>query len=74
MRYTYKCIKCKRKFDETMTVQEYDSNAAVSRVCPYCNTKTGFRAIDRPTIIFKGNGFYSTDSRKKGHENSSSTS
>jgi putative FmdB family regulatory protein len=56
--YTYECKKCSAKFTRTETV--FDK--ALKR-CPECYLGTVRRVPQRPTIIFKGSGWYATDHR-----------
>ncbi len=57
--YQYLCPSCKCNFEVR---QGYDDDSKVS--CPRCNN--GARRIFLPVpIVFKGSGFYVTDSSKK---------
>ncbi|HEY1680606.1 MAG TPA: FmdB family zinc ribbon protein [Candidatus Tumulicola sp.] len=62
--YDYKCTQCgqtteiRRGFDETHT-----------DVCPSCGGKLA-RVFNPAPIVFKGSGFYVTDSRKSSSSNS----
>ncbi len=54
--YDYKCIECDDVFEETHGVDETVES------CPRCGGRV--RRLFRPVgIIFKGSGFYKTDSR-----------
>jgi putative FmdB family regulatory protein len=56
--YQYTCPKCKANFDIR---QSFDDDSMAS--CPKCKTES--RRIFLPVpIIFKGSGFYVTDSKK----------
>ncbi len=57
--YAYECEKCGHRFEVTHGV---DDNG--SRKCPKC--KGAARKVFTPvSILFKGNGFYCTDAKKK---------
>ena len=56
--YEYECEKCKIRFEKKQSFQD-DPIA----ICPECKGKV--RRVFQPApIIFKGSGFYVTDSRK----------
>lgn len=56
--YEYQCGDCSTYFEVR---RSFDDTSAAS--CPRCEGKT--RRLFRPTgIIFKGSGFYVTDSRE----------
>lgn len=55
--YLYECEKCGR-FEEFQRISEEPLTE-----CPNCKNPVK-RLIGAPGIIFKGSGFYSTDSRK----------
>ncbi|MFC1879135.1 FmdB family zinc ribbon protein [Chloroflexota bacterium] len=58
--YSYKCAVCGATFDS-----ERRMNDGLSEVsCPNGHIKIR-RVYSAPSIIFKGSGFYVTDSRKK---------
>lgn len=60
-RYDFKCSKCKKTFqiDQPMS-EELPTN------CSYCHGKGTLRQIYQATpILFKGEGFYCKDSKKK---------
>lgn len=57
--YQYQCAECGVRFERH---QHYD-DAPVS-VCPECGGEV-HRLIGPVGIVFKGSGFYSTDTRKK---------
>lgn len=57
--YEYECSKCALRFEVTRGFHEEGGNC-----CPRCGGEG--RQVFLPTpIIFKGSGFYITDSRKK---------
>ena len=56
--YEYECGNCCYRFEMR---QEFDDNPEA--ICPQCHSRA--RRVFHPTaIIFKGSGFYITDSRK----------
>ena len=56
--YQYRCARCFHKFELR---QSFDDDAEIA--CPQCGSDA--RRIFSPVpIIFKGSGFYITDSRK----------
>ena len=56
--YKYRCIKCRFEFELKQSF--YDSPAVP---CPKCNMNSQRIFVPTP-IIFKGSGFYVTDSRR----------
>ena len=58
--YQYSCSKCNTNFELRQGFND-DSVAA----CPKCKSEAKRRFVPVP-IIFKGSGFYVTDSRKPG--------
>lgn len=55
-RYEYKCKKCGRSFEVTHGISESVDS------CEFCGGEV--RRVFHPVgIVFKGSGFYSTDSR-----------
>ena len=56
--YEYECGKCHNRFD---LKQGFD--AEPSAECPQCQEKSR-RVFLAPPLLFKGSGFYITDSRK----------
>ena len=58
--YKYECRQCRHQFDMRRRFGE-DGGA----VCPACHGRAGRVFVPVP-IIFKGSGFYVTDSRKPG--------
>jgi putative FmdB family regulatory protein len=55
--YEYKCSKCSHKYDKREGFE-----ASPVQKCPECGGKAQ-RVIHAPPIVFKGSGFYITDSR-----------
>lgn len=56
--YDYKCTACDNRFELR---QGFD--AAPRQPCPVCGQEAK-RVLHPPPIVFKGSGFYITDSRK----------
>ena len=56
--YEYKCSLCQHRFERR---QRFDEEPVA--VCPQCQGKAR-RVIHSIPVIFKGSGFYTTDSRK----------
>lgn len=55
--YAYRCTRCEEAFD---VYQRFDEDSLT--VCPACSGR--LRKLFSPTgIVFKGGGFYRTDSR-----------
>ena len=58
--YAYRCTQCNEAFD---VYQRFDEDSLT--VCPACSGR--LRKLFSPTgIVFKGGGFYRTDSRGGG--------
>ena len=62
--YVYKCDDCEHTFE----ARQRFSDEPLSE-CPACETGNVRRVINNVGIVFKGSGFYITDSRngKNGH-------
>jgi len=58
--YEYECEKCACRFELTRRFSEDEG----SLCCPRCRGK-GRRIFSPSVILFKGSGFYVTDSRSK---------
>ena len=58
--YEYECGKCRHSFEKK---QRFDEEPLA--ICPECQGKAK-RVIQPSPIIFKGSGFYITDSRNPG--------
>ncbi|BCN77637.1 FmdB family zinc ribbon protein [Prescottella equi] len=58
--YSYACTKCDNKFD---IVQSFSDDTLT--VCPACSGKLR-KLFNSVGIVFKGSGFYRTDSRGGG--------
>ena len=55
--YEYDCLKCKSRFEVTRKFSETGGSS-----CPKCGDE-GQRVYHAPHLVFKGPGFYVTDSR-----------
>jgi len=58
--YEYQCDKCQANYD----LRESFS-AATTHTCEKCKKGTAKRILHPPTVVFKGSGFYVTDSKSK---------
>lgn len=58
--YEYECGLCEHHFERK---QRFDEEPVA--ICPECQGKSR-RVIHSTPVIFKGSGFYITDSRKSG--------
>lgn len=60
-RYDFKCTKCKKVFQIEQPMRDQ-----LPTDCPICYEKGTLRQIYQATpILFKGEGFYCKDSKKK---------
>jgi putative FmdB family regulatory protein len=57
--YEYKCTKCSTKFDRRRGFHE-----TAEEECPVCSSEAQ-RVFSPVPIVFKGSGFYVTDSKSK---------
>ena len=59
--YDYTCAACGHRFERFESI-----NDGALKVCPKCNKKKAKRMLGTGAgLIFKGAGFYTTDSRSK---------
>ncbi len=58
--YEYHCPACKATYELR---QGFD--APTTHTCEECGTGTARRVLHAPPIVFKGSGWYITDSRNK---------
>jgi putative FmdB family regulatory protein len=65
--YSYACTECDNKFD---AVQAFTDDALTS--CPQCSGRLR-KLFNSVGVVFKGSGFYRTDSRDSGKGKGSST-
>lgn len=56
--YEYQCGTCKKRYD----LRESFS-ALTEHVCQKCGKGQAKRVLHAPRVVFKGKGFYATDSR-----------
>ena len=56
--YEYECRECRQRFEKLQSI-----NDEPIRVCPNCGGETR-RVLQPVGVIFKGSGWYITDSRK----------
>lgn len=57
--YEYQCDKCKAVYELRQSF-----SAENSHTCEECGKGTAKRVLHVPRVVFKGSGFYATDSRK----------
>ncbi len=66
--YSYACTECSNKFD---VVQAFTDDALTE--CPKCEGRLR-KIFGKVGVVFKGSGFYRTDSRESGKTSSVSSS
>jgi putative FmdB family regulatory protein len=64
--YEFFCNTCKKKFS---VPRYYSGKDGDIPVCPHCGAKTSQRIYGDVGVIFKGEGFYTTDHRKEENDN-----
>ncbi|MEH3134208.1 MAG: FmdB family transcriptional regulator [Mycolicibacterium neoaurum] len=64
--YSYACTECDNRFD---VVQAFSDDALTA--CPKCNGRLR-KLFGKVGVVFKGSGFYRTDSRDSSKSSSSS--
>jgi putative FmdB family regulatory protein len=64
--YSYACTECDNKFD---VVQAFTDDSLTE--CPQCNGRLR-KVFGKVGVVFKGSGFYRTDSRESGKSSSTS--
>jgi len=67
--YVYACKNCGHRFEQ---YQSFSEDSLLT--CPECTQDTLRKVFDSVGIVFKGPGFYSTDSATSGASTSSSSS
>jgi putative FmdB family regulatory protein len=67
-RFDFICRSCCFLFEETLP---FGSSKLPS--CPQCKSKKTEKQLTVPGIVFKGKGFYKTDSRRKDSKDSKET-
>lgn len=65
--YSYACTECGNRFD---AVQAFSDNALTS--CPQCNGRLR-KLFGKVGVVFKGSGFYRTDSREPAKSSTASS-
>ena len=63
--YSYACTECDNKFD---VVQAFTDDSLTE--CPQCNGRLR-KVFGKVGVVFKGSGFYRTDSRESGKSSTS---
>lgn len=66
--YEYACASCGNRYEKR---EGFDAKAR--QKCPKCG-KMAQRLLSTPAVVFKGSGFYKTDSRGKSGDSESSSS
>ena len=66
--YSYACTECDNRFD---AVQAFSDDALTT--CPKCSGKLR-KLFGSVGVVFKGSGFYRTDSRESGKKTSTGSS
>jgi putative FmdB family regulatory protein len=59
--YRYKCVHCETVYK---VLQQKGNGSSV--VCPECGSREAGRLLPRIGVIYRGNGYYSTDYARKG--------
>ncbi len=67
--YGYRCNECNYSFE----VRQRMSDTPLTE-CPSCGASQLRRVVNNVGVVFKGSGFYITDSRKGSSSNGSSAS
>jgi putative FmdB family regulatory protein len=63
--YDYRCESCSAKFQfDTPMASPITKGRHKGAKCPHCSSTKVKKIIHRAEIIFKGGGFYKTDSKK----------
>ncbi|CAN3130555.1 FmdB family zinc ribbon protein [Mycobacterium sp. smrl_JER01] len=66
--YSYACTECSNKFD---VVQAFSDDSLTD--CPQCDGRLR-KVFGKVGVVFKGSGFYRTDSRESGKTSASASS
>ena len=67
--YAYRCENCGVEFEQS---QKFDEKPLTK--CPECRKNKLRRIVQPSAIVFKGSGWYATDSRRSDQRHSSSSS
>ena len=67
--YDYECDSCHARYELR---QGFD--AETTHVCEECGKGTAKRVLSAPRVVFKGSGWYVTDSRKTNSASSDTSS
>ncbi len=67
--YSYACSACEHAFDARQSFSD-----APLTTCPVCERETLRKVFSPVGVVFKGSGFYRTDSRAQARGSSSTTS
>lgn len=74
MTYTFRCSLCGYEFDKEIPIHTYAEISKKGKMkfrCPKCEQLMNpARVLSATTVIYKGDGFYSTDNRKDKNVNS----
>lgn len=54
MIYTYVCKDCKKYFELSLSVKDYNTH---DKVCPLCTSSNVKRTYQPATVIYNGDGF-----------------
>ncbi len=68
--YEYRCSECGNIFERFESIQNYQR----SLECPVCGAKAHLIISGGNGLIFKGSGFYITDYKRNGNNNTSDSS
>ncbi|HEX9745607.1 MAG TPA: FmdB family zinc ribbon protein [bacterium] len=67
--YEYQCKSCSHIFEREHAIGEKKKYK-----CPECGSSRNQKLISQVGVVFKGSGFYVTDSRKSGNGGGSASS
>ncbi len=56
--FDFTCTACKTVFEKTVAF-----GSKTKPACPECGSKKTEKMISMPSVVFKGSGFYKTDSK-----------
>jgi putative FmdB family regulatory protein len=59
--FDFHCTACDKIFEKTLVFGTKEKP-----VCPSCGSTKTEKLISMPTVVFKGSGFYKTDSKSGG--------